>query len=1351
MSSDGFFEDIDFDDAALLEIDALEAAALGSTQSNPPQPKPLEADSSFNDLSFDIDEGELEKLDDFVEKVYSGERPPVAGPSTYTGRQITRTNSNNLVQTTLFGGTIPSQPSSSKPRSTQLQRTKSATRNLFGKQAAKTKEWDHTAFSATGNQRKKPTKGKGKANASSDDEHDDGEDAIELPAPFIPSTPWPPKMHLKPDLLEAKHWIFPTNRSKRAYQYNIVKNALLENTLVALPTGMGKTFIAGVVMLNYYRWFPEGKIIFLAVTKPLVAQQAIACHETCGIPGPDGIEMTGNVRTALRARYWEEKRVFYMTPQTLQTDLTSGRCNPEEVILLVIDEAHHATGNHSYNQVIRYLMSKNPHFRVLALTATPGNAVEKVQDIIDGLHISHIEIRNEESIDLKPYIFEKAVKTHVLQATGDVGIVRDMLVKYIDKIAGPLRNQGLFISQAIKLHPYYPLRLLSESKNKRFYQPLHQLSQLARAMLYVLTGSIPSCHEYLLEIKEKEENDLKTNEKAKKVWTDNPIFKELMQKLDDLKINGSTPHPKMEKLINILVNFFGTRMPDAESGQDGQTPEESTSRVMVFSSYRAVVEEIVSQLESHKPLIRAAAFTGQATDKKGRKGLKQKEQTELIQRFQRGEFNVLVATCIGEEGLDIGEVDCTVCYDTDKAPIRMVQRFGRTGRKRAGEVHALLAETREEFNLDKAKEHYSEIQKVICRGEVFKLYADVPRLLPDTIKPECVEKVMEMVSYVPETTIKRAPSGQGGKAAPKRKRNEDPGRNIPAGMAAGFTPASDIFEAFKKKKRKVIEETIIEETRDFEELGTDDDDDKVIDDSSLAPARRTQSEKAAKKKKASTGIRRSKTEGGTKKRKGKGKGKGKENEPNLLLSMSPTELAKQGESDDDDRAIERGIFFGSPRRSSSSHFVATLSPARSATPAKKNQRPKPRSKSTIQSTLKQQPDSDSGDDGFAEMRGWSEQIVLRASSSSPGRQLDVIDVIDTEDEDSIGSPEDKETSGEGVSTSSKTTPSPIRDEGLAHNNDISWLVDDDDDDMFHTIEIKSSPPVPSRALSIKSSPPLPSPVFAPKFQRIEVGNESIEISEPFFTQKLKPRRVGFQSPDPQPVASGSRSKPTRPGRSGGMLPPPLPVRFNKEQTSPAAPEPTFPVQRLPPKRRRATVVHSDPSSSEESEQPPLSQRRLNPREESTPERPPKKKPKRAKPSLLSKNRNLVFDAEAAHSGDEVSEGYSDDEEEDEEDRAFIKNSPLTQAPAGYEQTQAYRRSLMTQVPFGDGPVFATRPIRGRPFGRMSPTRRFTLPSSSPGPDGEDSEPNEYEVGSFIVPDEADISLELNSDDVFLET
>lgn len=93
------------------------------------------------------------------------------------------------------------------------------------------------------------------------------------------------------------------------------------------------------------------------------------------------------------------------------------------------DEAHKGTGDYAYAQVIRFMMAKNPHFRVLALTATPGSNPDAVQDIVNCLHISHIEIRNEESIDIRKYIHEKEVVTHIIPMNEDVGKLCVMLAK----------------------------------------------------------------------------------------------------------------------------------------------------------------------------------------------------------------------------------------------------------------------------------------------------------------------------------------------------------------------------------------------------------------------------------------------------------------------------------------------------------------------------------------------------------------------------------------------------------------------------------------------------------------------------------------------------------------------------------------------------------------------------------------------------------------------------------------------------------------------------------------------------------------------------------------------------------
>ena len=98
------------------------------------------------------------------------------------------------------------------------------------------------------------------------------------------------------DICAGKMWIYPTNYPVRDYQYNIVHQSLFKNTMVTLPTGLGKTFIAAVVMYNFYRWYPQGKVVFMAPTKPLVAQQIEACYNIMGIPQDHTAEMTGTLQ-----------------------------------------------------------------------------------------------------------------------------------------------------------------------------------------------------------------------------------------------------------------------------------------------------------------------------------------------------------------------------------------------------------------------------------------------------------------------------------------------------------------------------------------------------------------------------------------------------------------------------------------------------------------------------------------------------------------------------------------------------------------------------------------------------------------------------------------------------------------------------------------------------------------------------------------------------------------------------------------------------------------------------------------------------------------------------------------------
>ena len=186
---------------------------------------------------------------------------------------------------------------------------------------------------------------------------------------FVSTAREEPPTHHKLDPEAIKTWVYPANLGlERDYQFNIVHKGLFHNLLVALPTGLGKTFIAAVVMLNFFRWTTDAQIVFLAPTKPLVEQQVEACLKITGIPRSQSALLTGEVAPITRAEQWKDKRVFFMTPQTLSNDLKRGSADPKRIVLVVVDEAHRATGAYAYVEVVSFIRRFNSCYRVLALT-----------------------------------------------------------------------------------------------------------------------------------------------------------------------------------------------------------------------------------------------------------------------------------------------------------------------------------------------------------------------------------------------------------------------------------------------------------------------------------------------------------------------------------------------------------------------------------------------------------------------------------------------------------------------------------------------------------------------------------------------------------------------------------------------------------------------------------------------------------------------------------------------------------------------------------------------------------------------------------------------------------------------
>ena len=152
-----------------------------------------------------------------------------------------------------------------------------------------------------------------------------------------------------------KTWHYPIiNGTERYYQQRIIETSLTKNTLVCLPTGLGKTFIGFVVMYNFHRWFPSQKIIFMAPTRPLISQQYRSWNQQYSKQlNINSVEITGSMGPEKRHHAWMAHNIFFTTPQVLENDIANNIIEKNSISCLIIDEAHKAIGNYAYCTIVK--------------------------------------------------------------------------------------------------------------------------------------------------------------------------------------------------------------------------------------------------------------------------------------------------------------------------------------------------------------------------------------------------------------------------------------------------------------------------------------------------------------------------------------------------------------------------------------------------------------------------------------------------------------------------------------------------------------------------------------------------------------------------------------------------------------------------------------------------------------------------------------------------------------------------------------------------------------------------------------------------------------------------------------
>lgn len=491
----------------------------------------------------------------------------------------------------------------------------------------------------------------------------------------------------------------------RRYQEVIVETAKRYNTLVVLPTGLGKTAIALMLAANRLSVYPDAKVVFLAPTRPLIQQHYEYFKRHLALEDEAFALLTGSVLPAKRIKAFAEAKVLFYTPQTLENDLMQGAVNLGDVCLMIFDECHRAVGDYAYAFIAKEYIKQGKYPRIIGLTASPGSDAEKIKEIIKNLSIEEIEVRSVDDPDVKPYVKDIEVEWIRVCFPKPYKELQQLLKRFVSERLERLkewkviRRKNLPKKELILLQANLMKRLSKGERKGFLFSSVSLLSEIMKvqhAVELLETQGIFALHRYIARLREQEENS-KTRA-LKNIFRD-IYFKSAVVLINRLYKEG-WKHPKLLKVLEIVQKELEAR-PD--------------SKIIVFNQYRDNGVELVDELNKIEG-VKAALFVGQL--KKEGTGLSQKEQKEVINKFREGAFNVLVATAVGEEGLDIPKVDVVIFYEPIPSAIRHIQRRGRTGRHEKGKVIVLVTKgTRDEGYRwsahRKEKAMFSNLKKIL--------------------------------------------------------------------------------------------------------------------------------------------------------------------------------------------------------------------------------------------------------------------------------------------------------------------------------------------------------------------------------------------------------------------------------------------------------------------------------------------------------------------------------------------------------------------------------------------------------------------------------------------------------------
>ncbi|MCL4437327.1 MAG: DEAD/DEAH box helicase [Thaumarchaeota archaeon] len=454
----------------------------------------------------------------------------------------------------------------------------------------------------------------------------------------------------------------PGSLQRRDYQVDLASLCSSQNTLLVVPTGLGKTAIALLVVAELLKNYPEKKCLMLAPTRPLCHQHYRFLQKHLTVDEDKIQVITGTDLLDLRREKWSGQ-IICATPQITVRDIARGLVTLGDLSLIIFDEAHRAVGDYAYCSIGKNFSKISQGGRMMGMTASLPDDEKRVKEILLNLDLAKVEFRDEASPDVKPYVQKTDVEVTEVSLPPVIQNIRNALRGAVSVRVRRLRDAGLVTLPSygnVGMKKLLDIRAEVERRgDQQARSDLTAAIRLNHAITLLETQSVRSFTKFFDRLAERYQGV-----GFRKLMEDQQIRAAYESARGALLLG--VEHPKIDELKKILKSLG------------------ASEKAIVFASYRDSVEDIYESLCADG--LRARYLIG----KSGR-GQSQDQQVRTIEDMRGGLFDILVATQVGEEGLDISECNLVIFYDNVPSAVRFIQRRGRTGRESPGRVIALVA------------------------------------------------------------------------------------------------------------------------------------------------------------------------------------------------------------------------------------------------------------------------------------------------------------------------------------------------------------------------------------------------------------------------------------------------------------------------------------------------------------------------------------------------------------------------------------------------------------------------------------------------------------------------------------